>query len=88
MSELAEVFNAMKDSSKRKRQFNRESSLQYLQGCPDIGVEVKNWGVHLIVHRDHVTADFWPGTGKFILRDCNIKGRGVFNLVKRLREAI
>jgi hypothetical protein len=43
----------------------------------------------LIVTHRNVTADFWPGTGKFILRIEAIRakdrfGTGVFNLIRRL----
>jgi len=30
--------------------------------------------------------DFWPGTGKWIARDTKLKGRGVFNLLKYVKE--
>jgi hypothetical protein len=68
-----------------KRGENRDASQQLLQ---DHGVafEVKNGGAHLIVKGDGSIVDFWPGTGLWLVRESKpvARGRGVFNLLKRL----
>jgi hypothetical protein len=46
-----------------------------------VSFESKNSGIHLIVAE---TYDYWPTTEKFIERNTKKKGRGIFNLLKRL----
>ncbi len=72
-----------KAESAERRESNRENSAKVLA---DHGVqfETKNIGAHLIVTHGGKTADFWPGTGKYILRGGGKPGRGVFNLLKLL----
>lgn len=62
---------------------NRECSTSILikHGIP---FEIKNDGAHLIVKYADQIVDFWPGTGKFIFRQGDNQGRGVFTLLKRL----
>lgn len=72
----------MAQESIERRAANRQSSADLLRER-GIKFDSKNDGAHLVVsHGEHV-ADFWPGTGKFILRGGRA-GRGVFNLLKRL----
>ena len=47
----------------------------------DVGFVARNGGAHLWVRG---TVDFWPGTGKWIVRKTNEKGRGVFGLLRHL----
>lgn len=79
MSEV-EIFGCLKQESQQRRTGNRENSAKILS---DNGVsfESKNVGAHLIVHGHSITVDFWPGTGKWIVRKGKT-GRGVFNLLK------
>lgn len=70
------------EESKERRAKHREKSAALLQER-GIEFETKNGGAHLIVrHGDKVT-DFWPGTGKWIVRQGK-KGRGVFPLLKEI----
>lgn len=85
MGDVGDTFNAAKSSSQRKRQKNRESSPKILE-LNGIEFESKNAGAHLIVEHAGIIADFWPGTGKFTVR-AGKTGRGVFNLVKLLKQA-
>ncbi len=80
MSEEVEVFQCLKQESQQRRAGNRENSAKILSDN-GISFESKNLGAHLIVHGHSVTVDFWPGTGKFIVRKGKT-GRGVFNLLK------
>ena len=77
------IFVALKEESKIRRALNRESSAKVLRsnGFP---FESKNDGAHLIV--GFGIADFWPGTGKWTIRKTGESGRGVFPLMRKLRE--
>lgn len=81
MGDMGELFNAMKVASQEKRASNRKTSAAMLD---DAGVlyTPKNNGAHLILNAGY---DFWPGTGKWIQRGTNKKGRGVRNLIKAIR---
>lgn len=68
--------------SAERRASNRESSADLLTER-GIEFEAKNGGVHLIVKHNEKTADFWPGTGKFIVRGGR-QGRGVFNMLQAI----
>jgi len=48
-----------------------------------INIEIKNNGIHIIVDNK---IDFWPTTGKYIVRKNQKKGRGVFNMIKELKR--
>lgn len=80
MGDMGEIFNGLKGESQKRRADNRENSAKILA---DNGVsfESKNMGAHLIVTGESITVDFWPGTGKWIVRGGKT-GRGVFNLLK------
>jgi hypothetical protein len=69
-----------KEESQARRGDNRENSAKILA---DNGVsfESRNMAAHLIVKGTSITVDFWPGTGKWIVRGGKT-GRGVFNLLK------
>jgi hypothetical protein len=69
------------EESKRRRASHRKNSAEILR-ARGIPFESKNAGAHLIVG-DPPVADFWPGTGLWILRKGG-SGRGVFNLLKRV----
>lgn len=81
MSDLGDDFRAYNESRREKKRRNLEQNTQILR---DRGVSftAKNNGVHLIIRRGTVPlADFWPSTGKWIMRISRKKGRGVFNLL-------
>lgn len=66
-----------------KRQENREWTTNFLIEN-DIPFESHNKGAHLVIG-DY---DFWPGTGLFIHRPSQEKGRGIRNLMKLLRTKV
>ena len=74
------------EESRIRRASHRESSAKVLADH-GISFESKNDGAHLIVKHGDNIADFWPGTGKFIIRGSAKYGRGVFNLLKRIGVA-
>ncbi len=83
MSENSELWEAHKQASQTKRANNRANSATALREA-NICYETKNGGAHLIVKHDGVVVDFWPGTGKWIVRGGKT-GRGVFKLLDLLK---
>ncbi len=83
MGDMGDIFNDMKVCSQEKRCNNRLSSAELLRSR---GVEFvsKNDGAHLIIDN---RIDFWPGTGKWNFRGEAKYHRGVFKLLKRLKQA-
>ena len=81
MSEMGEVWNALKKERQAKRATNRGQSADYL--CQrGIHFTSHNGGAHLIVEGKECFIDFWPGTGKWHCRSgSGQKGFGVRNLV-------
>lgn len=76
----SEMWRERKKDSQEKRATNRENSVQLLTEW-GIAYEVKNGGAHLIVKHRGLVVDFWPGTGKWIVRGGG-SGRGIYNLKK------
>ena len=83
MSEMGDDFAALRKISQEKRANNRESSPKILDQAGLLYM-THNKGAHLVVEGECEIADFWPGTGKWIVRVTQQKGRGVRNLVKAL----
>ena len=79
MSDIGEVYAALRAESAIKRATNRTSSAGLLatRGIPFV---TRNEGAHLIVGRP-AFADFWPGTGLWIERQTGRKDRGVRRLM-------
>ena len=74
------------DWKKAKLANNRNSSLELIKQT-GLKFEIKNNGSHLVVFHDDSAIDFWPSTGLWIFRKTKWKGRGVFNLLKRLKAS-
>ena len=84
-SEIAQSFKFLKEQSKAKKISNMEySTLMLIDKGYD--VNIRNNGVHLIVKHNDKIVDFWPSTGKFIVRN-GCTSRGVKNLIKELNKA-
>ena len=79
------IWRAMREDSQRRRARNRENSAAVLR-TKGIAFEERNAGAHLIVRHAGTVVDFWPGTGKWIMRGSGLSGRGMQNLINRLRE--
>lgn len=81
MGDMAEVWEGYAERSKIKRASNRANSAKTLQ---TFGIEytTHNFGAHLIINCGEQVIDFWPGTGKWIVRGKPTIGRGVMKLVK------
>jgi hypothetical protein len=81
MSEIGEDFKFLKEQSKKKKKKNLKNSLAILEK-KKIPYEQLN------PHHFRVDGkfDFWPSTGKFYNMRIKKYGRGVFNLIKYLKE--
>lgn len=84
MSEIGEIFGAMREISRQKKANNRKGSVEILKQNKINFVE-KNNGIHLIVEGRF---DFYPSTGLFIERATKKTGRGVFNLIKKISPIV
>lgn len=78
----SEEWAGVKSESKARRADNRAKSADILTDN-DIKFTSHNGGTHLVVE---ARVDFWPGTGLWMVRNTKIKRRGVFNLLKYLKE--
>lgn len=77
-------FNNKRKMGQVKRANNRENSTKILtEKC--IPFTIHNGGSHLIIHIKETKIDFWPGTGKWVVRGGQ-ESRGVFKLVDYIRE--
>jgi hypothetical protein len=83
MSEQCEIFHALNEYRQQRRRDNTIASTKILN---DRGITFisKNNGAHLIVGR----YNFWPSTGLFADRKTNQRGRGVFNLIKKIKQEV
>jgi hypothetical protein len=81
MGDMVEDYAAMRKQSQERRANNRDSSAQILTSKGVIFTS-NNGGAHLIIRYGSGHIDFWPGTGKWIVRGSDVKGRGVFELLK------
>lgn len=78
--DLKDLFAGLKEEGKQRRALNRFSSEDILK---QKGIPYKAFTA------DHFRVgqfDFWPATGLFIDIKTKKRGRGVFNLIKRLKE--
>ena len=81
-SDMGEMFNDWRAAKQQKKRENLASSTDILTQR-GIRFESKNGGVHLIVYAGERVVDFWPSTGKWIVRGGRT-GRGVFKLLKHI----
>ena len=82
---LCMFYEHLREESRKNRERNKMQSTAILLRNK-IDFTIHNNGVHLVVTHNGRTVDFWPSTGKFIFRNTNYKGRGVFNLIKKLTK--
>jgi hypothetical protein len=83
-NDLAAMGYLFRARSKIKRASNREDSPKLLDEA-GVTYTVHNLGAHLIVDGPECVVDFWPGTGKWIVRAGGPTGRGVLPLLKFLK---
>ena len=85
-NELTQMWRDHRKTSQKKRAHNRVASAGRLR---EAGIDFvrKNGGAHLVITTNQGYIDFWPGTGKYILRYKEGKrghGRGVAKLIKEI----
>lgn len=80
MDDIGDYYRGKRQESQIKKADNQKSSTEILIE-KNVTFESKNSGNHLIVAGKNGLIDFWPSTGKFIIRGGK-SGRGIFNLVK------
>jgi hypothetical protein len=78
---IKEISKINKEESQKRRANNKTNSAKLLSSI-GISYEEKNNGHHLIVFNEVFTIDFWPSTGKFIIRGDERHFRGVKLLIK------
>lgn len=78
---LAEKFRARREESQARRERHRQMAPEMLRQAGFRFLE-RNDGAHLIVE-DRV--DFWPGTGRWMVRTSGRVGYGIVNLIAFLR---
>lgn len=83
MSEISETYSALRNYRSIKRYQNKTSSTEILIKH-EIPFVSKNNGVHLIVSNRY---DYWPSTGLYINRKTGKRKRGVFNLIKEIKQS-
>lgn len=82
-SEDGEMWKSVKVIKQEKRAKNRENSATILEQS-GIPFTSHNYGAHLVVEGREGFIDFWPGTGKWIIRNGK-KGFGVRNLLEYVK---
>lgn len=73
-----EFWRAVKEESRKKKQGNLHNSIAILDSR---GIAYQQFSP---VHFRVGDYDYWPSTGKFWNQKTGEKGRGVFNLIKRI----
>lgn len=81
--DMGDLWRSIKKARQEKRADSRERSAGLLRE-KGISFEEKNLGAHLIVRSNSCVIDFWPGTGKWNVRNSRNGGFGVFQMLKYL----
>jgi hypothetical protein len=74
------AFKERRAKSQEKRADNRKNSRAILDN-KNCDYQLMNDGAHLIVKTNSGLVDFWPGTGRWIIRNTGRRGFGVQNLI-------
>jgi hypothetical protein len=86
MTEMGDLFRALKEESSRKRADNRVNGAALLHKN-DVAFESKNDGAHLIVDAGvKGKIDYWPGTGRWTVRLGGRTGRGINKLLGMIKN--
>lgn len=80
-NEIAETFKEIRKNKQQKRIKNKEHSTKTIQRL-NVPYELKNDGLHIIITLPKLTIDFWPSTGKWIVRNKPIQSRGIRKLMQ------
>lgn len=83
MGEMGDLWRQHNKERKEKRWDNLDRSLSLLR---KVNVKFKSFdtqGLHLLIDE---RIDFWPTTGRWVVRNSKDKGRGVQQLIKYVVE--
>ena len=88
-NEVTEMWREIRKERREKKRNNRKSSTDILLEN-GIKFESKNNGVHLVIDTSNRRTrgkiiDFWPSTGKWIVRNGK-KGRGIRRLLELMEN--
>lgn len=84
--DTSDMYRAMKERSKEKREANRDNAPKILEEA-GISFSSHNLGAHLVVRAYGWVVDCWPGTGRWTFRDTTrFHGFGIFSMIQRLKE--
>lgn len=81
MSDCGEIYKGMREESQKRKAKNLLTSTNILKE-QEIKFKSMNNGVHLFIFNGEF--DFYPSTGLFRSRETGKRGRGIYNLLKRL----
>lgn len=88
MSEQIEIFQAMRGHQQEERRERRASHASTLRAL-GVNMQEKNQGAHLIIRRNGLTVDFWPGTERWMVRgESGRTRRGFGALLDRLNLVV
>lgn len=74
-------WRAYREIGKGKRERNKHNSTHILDEN-NVSYDSHNNGIHLVVKHNGFIADFWPSTGKYMVRGSTKYKRGVHNLLR------
>lgn len=77
---VMEEYDVYYSNNKKTKAYNRDRAQVILKEC-GIYFTIYNDGSHLLVEGWDELIDFWPGTGKWIARNCNIQGTDINELL-------
>jgi len=81
MGDEGEIWNKYRELNRQKKLNNTDKSLKLLKE--------KGFTYKILDGLTHIRVggyDFWSSTGKFYNQKTKVKGRGVFNLIKKLQN--
>lgn len=89
MGDMGDIFKAMSERNKERNKERKECHRDFaVKELIRLGITYtsKNFGAHLIIKKNDLTCDFWPGTGLWIFRNIQKRGRGIHELLKVLES--
>lgn len=89
MGDMAEhwkdVKPLMKRDSEQRKDRNQANGIKTIASM-GYEYELKNFNNHVVVKHKGVTVDYWPSTGKWIVRKKDKSGRGIKPLTNYLES--
>lgn len=88
MSDMAGDFRAHKEwaRERKEKRYQESSSAREEIWREALDVGSKNGGQHLVVRTAKDTIDFWPSTGRWVVRGKKAQGYDARSLLKRMKQ--